>query len=118
MKRSQDAALWFLLPSFCFVALFSLFPIVESFRLSFYRMILTLPWLGQKMVGWENYVDLWTDPVAWQALQTTLIFVGVTVPSELLLGLGMALVMNEAFHGRGVLRAIVLIPWAIPTVVS
>jgi multiple sugar transport system permease protein len=81
-------------------------------------MILTLPWLGQKMVGWENYVDLWTDPVAWQALRTTLVFVGVTVPSELLLGLGMALVMNEAFRGRGVLRAIVLIPWAIPTVVS
>jgi multiple sugar transport system permease protein len=79
---------------------------------------LTLPWLGQKMVGWENYLDLWTDPVAWQALRTTLIFVGVTVPSELLLGLGMALVMNEAFRGRGVLRAIVLVPWAIPTVVS
>ena len=36
------------------VALFSLFPIVESLRLSFYRMILTLPWLGQRMVGWEN----------------------------------------------------------------
>ena len=81
-------------------------------------MILTLPWLGQKMVGLENYTDLWTDPVAWQALQTTLIFVAVTVPSELLLGLGMALVMNEAFRGRGLLRAIVLVPWAIPTVVS
>jgi multiple sugar transport system permease protein len=70
------------------------------------------------MVGWENYVDLWTDPVAWQALRTTLVFVGVTVPSELLVGLGMALVMNEVFRGRGVVRAIVLIPWAIPTVVS
>jgi multiple sugar transport system permease protein len=100
------------------VSVFTLYPIVESFRLSFYRMILTLPWLGQKMVGWENYLDLWTDPVAWQALRTTLVFVGVTVPSELLLGLGMALVMNEAFRGRGVLRAIVLVPWAIPTVVS
>ena len=118
MKSSHRLALLFIVPSLVFVSVFTLYPILESFRLSFYRMILTLPWLGQKMVGWENYVDLWTDPVAWQALRTTLVFVGVTVPSELLVGLGMALVMNEVFRGRGVVRAIVLIPWAIPTVVS
>jgi multiple sugar transport system permease protein len=118
MKSSHRLALLFIVPSLVFVSVFTLYPILESFRLSFYRMILTLPWLGQKMVGWENYIDLWTDPVAWQALRTTLVFVGVTVPSELLVGLGMALVMNEAFRGRGVVRAIVLIPWAIPTVVS
>jgi multiple sugar transport system permease protein len=106
------------LPSFIVVCVFSIYPILESFRLSFYRLILTLPWLGQKMVGWENYADLWTDPVALQSLRTTLVFVGVTIPLELLLGLGIALVMNEAFRGRGLLRAVVLIPWAIPTVVS
>ena len=53
-----------------------------------------------------------------QTLRTTLIFVGVTIPLELLFGLAIALVMNEAFRGRGLLRAVVLIPWAIPTVVS
>jgi ABC-type sugar transport system permease subunit len=118
MRSSQRTAFWFVLPSFIFVGVFTLYPIFESFRLSFYRMILTLPWLGQKMVGWENYLDLWTDPVAIQALRTTLIFVAVTIPLELLVGLGMALVMNEVFHGRGLLRAVVLIPWAVPTVVS
>jgi ABC-type sugar transport system permease subunit len=118
MRSSNRLALFFLLPSFLFVGLFTLYPILESFRLSFYRSILTLPWLGQKMVGWENYADLWTDPVALQALETTLMFVAITVPSELLVGLGMALVMNEVFRGRGLLRAIVLVPWAIPTVVS
>lgn len=118
MKSSHRLALWFLLPSLIFVCAFTLYPIIESFRLSFYRMILTLPWLGEKMIGWENYTDLWTDPVALQSFKTTLIFVAVTVPSELLLGLGMALVMNEAFRGRGLLRAVVLVPWAIPTVVA
>src|SRR5918999_4063734 len=118
MKSSHRLAFYFVLPSLVFICVFTLYPIVESFRLSFYRSILTLPWLGQKMFGWENYTDLWTDPIAWQALQTTLIFVAVTVPAELLIGLGMALVMNEAFRGRGLLRAIVLVPWAIPTVVS
>ena len=118
MKSSQRLALLFLLPSFFFVALFSIFPIIESFRLSFYRLILTLPWLGQKMVGWENYSDLLSDPVALTSIRTTLIFIAGTIPLELLLGLGIALVLNEVFRGRGLLRAVVLIPWAIPTVVS
>jgi multiple sugar transport system permease protein len=118
MRSSNRLALFFVLPSFLFVGIFTLYPVIESFRLSFYRSILTLPWLGRKAVGWENYIDFWTDPVALQALRTTLIFVAVTVPAELLVGLGMALVMNEAFRGRGLIRAIVLIPWAVPTVVS
>lgn len=118
MKGSPRLAMLFLLPSLAFAAIFSLYPIFESFRLSFYRLILTLPWLGQKMIGWENYQDIWSDPVAMQSLRTTLLFVGVTIPLELLFGLGMALVVNETFHGRGILRAVCLIPWAIPTVVS
>ena len=118
MKGSQRLALFYLLPSVVFVGLFSILPIVESFRLSFYRSILTLPWLGQKMVGLENYGDLLTDPVVRDAIRTTLIFIMVTIPLELLLGLAIALVLNEAFRGRGLLRAVVLIPWAIPTVVS
>ena len=118
MRESRRLALQLLLPSFLFVLLFTLYPIVESFRLSFYRLILTLPWLGQKFVGWENYGDLLTDPVAIGSLVTTLIFVGITVPLEILLGLGVALILNESFRGRGLLRAVVLVPWAIPTVVS
>ncbi len=118
MRHSNRLALQFVLPSFLFVLLFILYPIIESFRLSFYRLILTLPFLGQKFVGWENYRDLITDPVALRSLVTTLFFVGITTPMEVLFGLGMALVLNESFRGRGLVRAVMLIPWAIPTVVS
>ena len=118
MNREARIAFQFLLPSLLFVIIFSLYPISESFRLSFYRLILTLPWLGQKFVGWENYTDLLTDPVALNSLNTTLMFVGVTASAEVILGLGMALVLHASFRGRGLLRAIVLIPWAIPTAVS
>ena len=105
-------------PSFLFIVIFSLVPIFESFRLSFYRMILTLPWLGQKFVGLQNYLDLLADPVARHSLATTVIFVCVTVPLEVLLGLAIALVINEPFRGRGLLRAVVLVPWAIPSTVA
>ncbi|MBI2090936.1 MAG: sugar ABC transporter permease [Deltaproteobacteria bacterium] len=118
MKGAQRVASYYVLPSLVFVLLFSLYPIFESFRLSFYRLILALPWLGQRFVGWENYGDLVTDPVAMQSLGTTLLFVAVTAPLEVVLGLSMALVLNESFRGRALLRAIVLVPWAIPTVVS
>jgi ABC-type sugar transport system permease subunit len=118
MKSSQRVALWFLLPSFCFVALFSIFPVIESLRLSFYRLILTLLLARPARRRLANYTDLATDPVARDSLITTFLFIGITIPLELLLGLGIALVLNEAFHGRGLLRAVVLIPWAIPTVVS
>jgi multiple sugar transport system permease protein len=118
VSNSRDPVWRFLVPSFVFVGVFALYPILESFRLSLYRMILTLPWLGQKFVGWENYRDLITDPVALGSLATSMIFVAVTTPIEVLLGLVIALVLNESFRGRGWLRAIVLIPWAVPTVVS
>jgi multiple sugar transport system permease protein len=118
MNREARSAFQFLLPSFLFVLVFSLYPISESFRLSFYRMILTLPWLGQKFVGFENYSDLFTDPVALNSLTTTVAFVVITAAAEVILGLGMALVLNASFKGRGLLRAVVLIPWAMPTVVS
>jgi len=118
VNRSHDPVWRFLAPSVLFVATFSLYPIIDSFRLSFYRMILTLPWLGQKFVGWQNYQDLLGDPVALQSLLTSLTFVAVTTPIEVLLGLAMAVVLNESFRGRGWLRAVMLVPWAIPTVVA
>jgi multiple sugar transport system permease protein len=118
VKPPKEPVLVFVLPSLVLVSVFAIYPIFESFRLSLYRMILTLPWLGQKFVGWENYQDLVTDPVALRSLATSLIFVAVTTPLEVLIGLAMALVLNQSFRGRGWLRAIVLVPWAIPTVVS
>jgi len=118
VKRYREPVWQFLLPSFVVVGVFSLYPIFESFRLSFYRMILTLPWLGEKFVGWQNYADLVSDPVALSSFTTSVIFVAVTTPIEVLLGLAMALVLNKSFRGRGWLRAVVLIPWAVPTVVA
>ncbi len=118
MRVSQRFAFLLIAPSLVFVGLFTLFPIVESFRLSFYRLILAMPWLGEKMIGLENYTDLLTDPVAMESLKTTSVFVVASVALELLIGLAIALMMNEALRGRSLLRAIVLIPWAMPTVVS
>ena len=74
-------------------------------------------------VGLENFWNtawggLLSDPAWWEAVRNTLIFTVVSVGLETLFGVVIALVLDGAFRGRGLVRAIVLIPWAIPTIVS
>jgi trehalose/maltose transport system permease protein len=79
-----------------------------------------------EFIGFENYLanydgewfGLLTDPAWWRAVWNTVWFTLVSVSIETVLGLVVALILNASFPGRGLIRAIVLIPWAIPTVVS
>ncbi|GED33539.1 carbohydrate ABC transporter permease [Brevibacillus centrosporus] len=69
-------------------------------------------------VGFAYYKKFLTDSRMWGALYNTLFFTVVSVAIELVLGLWIALLINKQFAGRGLVRATVLIPWAIPTVIS
>jgi trehalose/maltose transport system permease protein len=79
-----------------------------------------------KWVGLDNYLihqdgkwyGVLADPVWWHAVVNTLKFSAISVSIETVLGFGIALVLHRAFPGRGLVRAAILIPWAIPTVVS
>ena len=71
-----------------------------------------------KFIGLENYIYLVQDPVWWRAVWNTFEFAVVSVSLEVILGLMIAMTLNEHLPGQGLLRAAVLIPWAIPTIVS
>lgn len=71
-----------------------------------------------QLVGLANFQSLATDPDWWQAVWNTVRFTAISVAIETALGLVIALTLNAQLPGRGLLRASVLIPWAIPTVVS
>ena len=76
---------------------------------------------GREFVGLVNYVGesgVLNDPQWWQAVRNTLWFAFLSVGLETLLGLGVALLLNHPSRVRAVLRAAVLVPWAIPTIVS
>lgn len=105
-------------PALLFIVTLAFFPIAYSFWLSLHRIVLVLPHLGESFIGLENFARLLQDTRAWQALKFTLLFVGTTTLSELFLGLLLALALHQPIFGRGLIRAIILIPWAIPTVVS
>jgi trehalose/maltose transport system permease protein len=79
-----------------------------------------------EFIGLGNYLsqvdEVWTglfvDPLWWRALGNTLVFAGSSVALETVLGVGFALLLHVSFRGRGLMRAALLVPWAIPTVVS
>lgn len=74
--------------------------------------------LKENFVGLGNYSKYLSDARMWKSLSNTMIFTVITVFFELVIGLAIALLINRAFFGRGFVRAVVLIPWAIPTAVS
>ncbi|WP_437720642.1 carbohydrate ABC transporter permease [Sorangium sp. So ce861] len=115
--RRQRRAWLFLLPTLVVVAFVALYPLAQTFYLSFTNARLGT---GEPatLVGAQNYVDLVQDSYFHDAVLLTVFFTVVTVLSELALGLGIALLVNSQFKGRSAVRAAMLIPWAIPTVIS
>jgi multiple sugar transport system permease protein len=105
----------FLLPLLAFVLTLILVPVAGTVIGSLHQDVTFLPRL---FVGMENYRDLLADPSFLQALRFTCLFVLASVPLEMLLGLCVALLLSFRSPVRGLLRAVVLVPWAIPAAVS
>jgi trehalose/maltose transport system permease protein len=118
LKRRQTRLAWLLLlPSLAVVGLVALYPLGKTVYQSFTdEEFLALE--PTKWIGLQNYQDLIHDTFFRDAIWTTVKFSLITVTIEFALGLGIALVVNSNFKGRGIMRAIMLVPWAIPTVVA
>ncbi|HVN62532.1 MAG TPA: sugar ABC transporter permease [Gaiellaceae bacterium] len=118
LQRRQTRLAWLLLlPSLAVVALVAVYPLGKTFFQSFTDQ----EFLGltpTKWVGLENYRVLWHDTLFRHSVWVTIKFTLITVSIEFVLGLIIALTVNSHFKGRGVMRAVMLVPWAIPTVVA
>jgi trehalose/maltose transport system permease protein len=117
MKARERLAWLLVTPSILVVVLVALYPLFQSFRLSFTNARFGSP-RPEKYVGFENYVRLLNDNVFATAMWHTIVFTVVSVAIETVLGITIALIINSNFQGRGIVRTSMLIPWAIPTVVS
>src|SRR5687768_12306818 len=105
----------FLTPSVLTMVLVALFPVLYAFFLSLYAYEGRL---REGFGGLENYTEALTDDRFWSAVNATLVFTVTSVAAEFIIGLGFALIMRQAFRGRGITRAAILVPWVIPTVIS
>ncbi len=99
------------------LALVALWPLLRTIGFSFTDAYLS-ELAAWQFVGLANYALLAADPQWWRAVGNTLLFTAVSVSLETLLGLVIALALDARFKARGLVRAAMLIPWAIPTVIS
>jgi multiple sugar transport system permease protein len=108
---------WMLSPSLILVAIVAAYPIGYAIWLSLNEYSVRVPGLS-RWAGLRNYETALNSSEFWNAMGTTFLFTGASVALELVLGLAMAVAMHSAFRGRGLLRTVVLVPWAVLTVVT
>lgn len=115
--RERRTAWAMVAPSLCVIFALSVYPLVYTLFLSLSRYNLInsgdngFAWFGQ-------YGEVLTDPRFWHAMRVTGYFVVVSLPVQMLLSIPMALLLNQEFRGRGFLRAVMLMPWAVPNIVN
>ncbi|MCY3674849.1 MAG: sugar ABC transporter permease [Paracoccaceae bacterium] len=128
--QRRRAAFYFLAPMIIALFCVAAWPLLRTIYFSFTDTSLTNLY-GGEWIGFDNYLQrrelssgrvIWrgtlVDPAWWNAVWNTVRFSVISVFFETVFGLGIALVLNAEFRGRGWVRAAILIPWAIPTIVS
>jgi trehalose/maltose transport system permease protein len=119
LQRRQTRLGWLLLlPALAVVAFVAFYPLGKTVYQSFTDQQFLAGIEPTKWVGLQNYKDLWHDPDFRHSVTLTIKFTVITVAFEFVFGLIIALVVNSSFRGRGAMRAVMLVPWAIPTVVA
>lgn len=129
-EQRARAAFWFLAPMLIMLFCVAAWPLFRSIYFSFTNTTLSSLYTGE-WIGFDNYLSrrelssgrvLWrgtlVDAAWWNAVWNTVRFSVVSVTIETVLGMLVALVLNAEFKGRGFVRAAILVPWAIPTIVS
>jgi len=129
-RQRTRSAMLFLLPMIAALAIVAGWPLLRSIYFSLTDVSLN-NLAGAKWVGFKNYLTWVTldsgrtiyagvlvDPAWWNAVWNTLKFSLYSVTLETILGMAVALALNADFKGRGLVRAAILVPWAIPTIVS
>jgi len=116
IKRDRNwLGFWFMLPALAFLLLFLAYPLVLGIYMSFTDIRIGRP--GQ-FIGLENYTWLWEDPIFWLSVFNTMLYTVVASTIKFAVGLYLALLLNRHMPFKAMIRAVVLIPFIVPTVLS
>ena len=111
----RRTAYYMILPALFIILVVAFYPIAYTIYLSFFKANINS---AGNFVGLQNYVQMFQNSEFLDGLRNTVIFTVVSVFLEFMIGLAIALAINRAFRGRGLVRAAILVPWAFPTVIS
>jgi multiple sugar transport system permease protein len=114
--RQQLTGLLTIAPALVLILGLILYPVAYSIWLSLLEKHSFFP--QQRFIGLENYLYLWGDSEFWTSLWLGVVYSFWTILFQLILGVAAALILNESFMGRGLVRGIVLFPYMIPTIVA
>ncbi len=115
-RREQLTGLLTIAPALLLILALTLYPVAYSIWLSLLEKHSFFP--QERFVGLENYFYLWKDPEFWSSLWLGTVYSIWTIFFQVVLGVAAALILNETFVGRGLVRGIVLFPYMIPTIVA
>lgn len=117
-RENFRLAILMLLPTVIILGLVAVYPPIRAFDISLHYNNLTRPDKGTPFIGLDNYRAVLNDPAFWSSVKTTAVFVVCSVSLVMVMALLVALLLNKKFPGRSVIRALMLVPWAIPSVVN
>jgi len=115
-RRQHLVGLLTIAPALTLILALTLYPVAYSIWLSLLEKHSFFP--QERFVGLENYFYLWGDPEFWTSLWYGVVYSFWTILFQVILGVAAALILNEAFLGRSLIRGIVLFPYMIPTIVA
>jgi len=116
-QSERRTAALFLLPALAVILAVNIYPVLNTVYLSFRHEDLLHP-DKSGFAGFENYIDVFTSGEFWNSIGITVYFAAVSIIVQITLGVLIALLLNQKFKGRGFVRGIIIIPWAIPTLVN
>ncbi|MGH8690380.1 MAG: carbohydrate ABC transporter permease, partial [Burkholderiales bacterium] len=117
MRQNPARTGWLLvLPALLLLGALTLYPVAYGIWISFFNKHSFFP--EQQFIGLANYLSVFDDDDFWRSLRLGLIYSLTTIALQLALGVAAALLLHEAFPGRGLVRAITIFPYVIPTVVA
>lgn len=114
--RNRESGFPFVLPAVMLLLAVTVYPLLYVFYLSLHRRLIIFG--IERFTGLDNYLFLIADLRFWNGFRNTLYFTPISVTLELLLGLSIAVLLNRDFPAKGFVRSVILVPWAVPTVVS
>jgi multiple sugar transport system permease protein len=115
LERESALAFWLLVPTLVILTLFIAYPFARGVWLSLTNSVVGVP---GEFIGLKNFVKLWNDSIFRTAALNTFVYTGITTVFKLALGLWLALLLNRHFRGKAWVRAFILLPFIIPTVLS
>ncbi|MBO9386598.1 MAG: sugar ABC transporter permease [Thermomicrobium sp.] len=117
-RRRQLVGILLVVPSLALILSVMLYPLLYSLWISVYDLNVTTPWLPPRFVGLENYTDILKEPTALAAFGRTILFGLIGIGFGIPLAISLALALNRPFRLRGIVRALIIIPWVIPGTVQ